>query len=56
MVVFKGLGLNVWDAYRPLPVKQILWDMVPDERYVANPKKGSVHNRGAAVDLTLVDV
>ena len=50
-----GLGLKVWDAYRPLPAQQILWDIVPDERYVADPKKGSVHNRGAAVDLTLVD-
>ncbi len=51
----RGLGLKIWDAYRPLPVQQILWNSVPDERYVADPKKGSVHNRGAAVDLTLVD-
>ncbi len=51
----QGLGLKIWDAYRPLPVQQILWDLVPDERYVADPKKGSVHNRGAAVDVTLVD-
>jgi len=50
-----GLGLKVWDAYRPLPVQQTFWDMVPDERYVADPQKGSVHNRGAAVDLTLID-
>lgn len=51
----RGLGLKIWDAYRPLPVQQILWDLVPDERYVADPKKGSVHNRGAAVDVTLVN-
>ncbi len=51
----KGLGLKIWDAYRPFYVQQLLWDIVPDERYVADPKKGSVHNRGAAVDLTLVD-
>lgn len=50
-----GLGLKVWDAYRPLPVQHILWSHVPDERYVADPQKGSCHNRGAAVDLTLVD-
>lgn len=50
-----GLGLKIWDAYRPLPVQHILWDKVPDPRYVADPKKGSVHNRGAAVDVTLVD-
>ncbi len=51
----KGLGLKVWDAYRPLPVQQVLWDLVPDPRYVADPKVGSVHNRAAAVDVTLVD-
>ncbi len=51
----QGLGLKIWDAYRPLPVQQVLWDLVPDARYVADPKVGSVHNRGAAVDVTLVD-
>ena len=51
----QGLGLKVWDAYRPLAVQQILWDMFSDPRYVADPQKGSVHNRGAAVDVTLVD-
>jgi len=50
-----GLGLKVWDCYRPLSVQKILWSIVPDERYVANPAKGSRHNRGCAVDLTLVD-
>ena len=50
----KGLGLKIWDAYRPLSVQESLWKVVPDERYVADPKKGSSHNRGAAVDLTLV--
>jgi len=51
----RGLGLKVWDCYRPLAVQQKLWDLVKDPRYVADPKKGSRHNRGAAVDLTLVD-
>ncbi len=51
-----GLGLKIWDAYRPLPVQQLMWNSIPDERYVAEPKKGSAHNRGAAVDLTLVDL
>jgi D-alanyl-D-alanine dipeptidase len=50
-----GLGIKVWDCYRPLSVQKILWSIVPDERYVANPSKGSRHNRGCAVDLTLVD-
>ncbi len=51
----KGYGLLLYDCYRPLPIQQKLWNKVPDPRYVTNPKKGSMHNRGAAVDLTLVD-
>ena len=51
----EGLGLLIWDAYRPLSVQRVFWALVPDERYVADPAKGSRHNRGAAVDLTLCD-
>lgn len=51
----RGLGLKVYDCYRPLSIQKKFWSLVPDERYVANPAKGSRHNRGAAVDLTLVD-
>jgi len=50
-----NLGLKVWDCYRPLAVQQTLWAVLPDERYVANPKTGSRHNRAASVDVTLVD-
>ncbi len=50
-----NLGLKVWDCYRPLAVQRILWAILPDERYVANPKTGSRHNRASAVDLTVVD-
>lgn len=50
-----GLGLKIFDGYRPLSVQRKFWEIMPDERYVANPEKGSRHNRGAAVDLTLVD-
>jgi beta-N-acetylhexosaminidase/D-alanyl-D-alanine dipeptidase len=58
----RGLGLKVWDCYRPFSVQRRLWQLVPDERYVARPVAapdgspidGSKHNRGAAVDLTLV--
>lgn len=50
-----GYRIKVWDAYRPLYVQQLLWDAVEDHRYVADPKKGSKHNRGTAVDVTLVD-
>lgn len=51
----KGLGLKVYDCYRPFSVQKLMWKVKPDSRYVANPAKGSRHNRGAAVDLTLVD-
>jgi len=50
-----NLGLKVWDCYRPLAVQRILWTILPDQRYVANPGKGSRHNRASAVDVTLVD-
>jgi len=51
-----NLGLKVWDCYRPLAVQKILWAILPNERYVANPEKGSRHNRASAVDVTLVDL
>jgi D-alanyl-D-alanine dipeptidase len=47
--------LKVYDCYRPPEVQKKFWALVPDERYVANPVKGSKHSLGAAVDLTLVD-
>ena len=50
-----GLGLKIFDGYRPLSVQKKMWEVMPDDRYVANPASGSRHNRGAAVDLTLVD-
>jgi len=50
-----NLGLKVWDCYRPLAVQRVLWAILPDERYVANPQTGSRHNRASAVDVTLVD-
>jgi len=50
-----GLGLKVWDCYRPLSVQKTMWALVPDSRFVANPRTGSRHNRGGAVDATLVD-
>ncbi|QIR36680.1 M15 family metallopeptidase [Tolypothrix sp. PCC 7910] len=49
------LSLKVYDCYRPLSVQKEMWKILPDERYVGNPAKGSRHNRGAAVDLTLID-
>jgi D-alanyl-D-alanine dipeptidase len=51
----KGLSLKVYDGYRPLSVQKKFWAICPDDRFVADPAKGSRHNRGAAVDLTIVD-
>lgn len=51
----QNLKLVFWDCFRPLPVQEAMWKLVPDARYVANPKTGSNHNRGVAVDVTLAD-
>lgn len=51
----KNLKLILWDCYRPLAVQEAMWKLVPDARYVANPKSGSNHNRGIAVDVSLAD-
>lgn len=51
----QGYRLMMLDCYRPRPVQWRLWNKVPDPRYVSDPRKGSMHNRGAAVDLTLAD-
>jgi D-alanyl-D-alanine dipeptidase len=51
----QGYGLLVHDCYRPLDVQWVMWEAIPDKRYVSDPNKGSMHNRGTAVDLTLVD-
>ncbi|HVR43776.1 MAG TPA: M15 family metallopeptidase [Thermoanaerobaculia bacterium] len=52
----RGLGLVVFDAYRPYHVTEAMWEAIGDPDYVADPAKGSRHNRGAAVDVTLVDL
>jgi D-alanyl-D-alanine dipeptidase len=53
-----GYGLLIHDAYRPWYVTKIFWDATPPEGkiFVADPQKGSKHNRGCAVDLTLYDL
>jgi zinc D-Ala-D-Ala dipeptidase len=50
-----GYGLKMFDCYRPRPAQQRLWDVVPNPDYVTPPAKGSMHNKGLAVDLTVVD-
>ena len=54
----QGYGLVIHDAYRPWYVTKIFWDATPtpQKKFVANPQKGSRHNRGCAVDLSLVDL
>ena len=54
--VKRGYSLKLFDCYRPLSVQKKMWKILPGTHYVANPAKGSKHNRGAAVDLTLVDI
>jgi len=53
-----GLGLLIFDGYRPWSVTKIFWDVTSKEnkKFVADPKKGSRHNRGCAVDLSLYDL
>lgn len=51
----KGYGFKMFDCFRPLPVQQKLWDKFRNPSYVTPPSKGSMHNRGLAVDLTIVD-
>lgn len=50
----KGYKIKFFDCYRPRSVQYKMWAIVSNPQYVANPKKGSIHNRGGAVDITLV--
>ena len=54
----EGLGLVIYDGYRPWAITKLFWDVVTlDQRkYVADPAKGSKHNRGCAVDLGIYDL
>lgn len=49
----KGVRIRFFDCYRPHDVQFRMWEIVPNPQYVADPKKGSIHNRGGAVDITL---
>lgn len=51
----RGRRLVIYDAYRPLSVQKEMWAAKPDRRFVADPARGSSHNRGAAVDAGLAD-
>lgn len=52
----QGYRLKVFDGYRPLAVQKRMWEILPDNRYVADPATGSNHNRGYSVDVTLLDL
>jgi zinc D-Ala-D-Ala dipeptidase len=51
----KGLELKIFDGYRPYDITIFMWGATELKKYVANPKEGSRHNRGCAVDLTIID-
>lgn len=51
-----GVKIKFFDCYRPNSVQYKMWELVPNPQYVANPVKGSIHNKGGAVDITLVTI
>ena len=53
----RGYGIKIWDAYRPPAAHAVLWQLSPNNKYVADPKSGgSLHTWGVAIDATLVDL
>lgn len=52
----KGFQIKLYDCYRPLDIQKRMWTIVSNPKYVADPSKGSIHNRGGAVDITLVNL
>ncbi|MFC4211731.1 M15 family metallopeptidase [Pedobacter lithocola] len=52
----KGLGLKIFDGYRPYAITVAFYKKASDKNFVANPKQGSKHNRGCAVDLTIINL
>ncbi|HNW74452.1 MAG TPA: M15 family metallopeptidase [Bacteroidales bacterium] len=55
-LVSRGMALQVFDAYRPYAATLLFWDLVKDTLFVASPASGSRHNRGCAVDVTLINL
>ena len=54
----RGLGIVIFDGYRPWSITKLFWDVVAEDqrKFVADPAKGSKHNRGCAVDLSVFDL
>ena len=55
MAAVQGLRLKIFDAFRPAEAQWVMWRHTPDPEFLADPRRGSPHSRGVAVDLTLVD-
>jgi len=51
-----GYKIKIFDCYRPLDIQKKMWKIVTNSSYVADPTKGSIHNRGGAVDISIVDL
>ncbi len=51
----QGLGVRIFDGFRPSEAQWVLWNHTPDPEFLADPRQGSNHSRGTAVDLTLTD-
>ncbi len=52
----KGIGIKIYDGYRPRAVQYLMFEIFPNPVYVADPASGSIHNRGGAIDLSLVNL
>jgi D-alanyl-D-alanine dipeptidase len=52
----RGLGIKIYDAYRPYAITVKFYEQARDTNFVADPRKGSKHNRGCAIDMTLIDL
>ena len=50
-----GYRFKIFDAFRPQEAQEVLWAHTPDPEFLADPAKGSLHSRGIAIDLTLID-
>ncbi|MDX5936348.1 D-alanyl-D-alanine dipeptidase [Acidithiobacillus thiooxidans] len=50
-----GLKIKIFDAYRPQSIQKQMWEMIPNGKYLADPKIGSNHSRGVALDISLID-
>lgn len=52
----KGIGIKIWDGYRPRAIQYLFFAIYPNPTYIADPASGSMHNRGGAIDVTLIDL